>query len=163
MKIKNLLFVAVAVIGGTLFSKAANAQTFAEIQLYENNFGDISHPCGVFGTATQPPRVNNPFYTLALGGTANLKNYLLNPGSTFTSINDRARSGKLSGSAGRTITVYDSPDAKTNDDYTVVQFKTTVTNYYLDTFEKNYEDSNVKVTYVRKNGLDGKVSAIRFQ
>lgn len=165
MKIKKLLFVAVAVVGGTLFSKAANAQAFAEIQLYEDNFGDLSSPCGVFGSiaATQPANVNNPYYSIALGGTANLKNFLLHPTASFTSINDRARSGRLSGTAGRSVTVFDSPDGKTNDDYTVIEFKTTVTGYYLDTFEKNYEDSNVKVTYVRKNGLDGKVSAIRIQ
>lgn len=119
----------------------------------------------VFGSiaATQPANANNPYYSIALGGTANLKDFLLHPTASFTSINDRARSGKVSGTAGRTITVFDSPDGKTNDDYTVIQFKTTVTGYYLDTFEKNYEDSNVKVTYVRKNGLDGKVSAIRIQ
>ena len=79
--------------------------------------------------------------------------------------NDEARSAELSQvPAGTKITVYDSPDMKTNDDYTVI----TVLNDIFDSviiysFERTYSDYHVRVSYHRVNGLDGKVSSIAYK
>ena len=79
--------------------------------------------------------------------------------------NDEARSAELSQvPAGTKITVYDSPDMKTNDDFTVI----TVLNDIVDSliiysFEKSYSNYYVHVTYHRDNGLDGKVSSIVYK
>ncbi|PIG99321.1 hypothetical protein CS542_05180 [Pedobacter sp. IW39] len=57
------------------------------------------------------PMQNNPYYSIALGGTANLKDFLLHPTASFTSINDRARSGKFL-VLRKNYYCFDSPDGK---------------------------------------------------
>lgn len=79
--------------------------------------------------------------------------------------NDEARSLKLSEVAPFTIiTVYDSPDAAADDDYTTIKVKqTTPKDLVVGTFENSFENQYVKVEHSHDNGLDGKVSSIQIQ
>jgi hypothetical protein len=86
------------------------------------------------------------------------------PGQDFKPrANDEARSVKLLDvRPGCVISVFDSPDGKTNDDFCIIQVKRGAPEYTVATFERSYEDEYVLVSYARKNGLDGKVSRIRI-
>lgn len=79
--------------------------------------------------------------------------------------NDDARSMRIiSGRKGTVITVYDSPGGSTDDDYTVIRLKQDIHQPNdLATFEKNISDATMDVKHHHRNGLDGKVSAIRVQ
>jgi hypothetical protein len=85
------------------------------------------------------------------------------PGQDFKPTqNDTIRSAKLFGvRPGCEIRVYDSPDGTMNDDFSIVNVKRQVPEYVVDTFERSYEDEYVRVTFIRNNGLDGKISRIR--
>jgi hypothetical protein len=77
--------------------------------------------------------------------------------------NDEARSMVLHGvRKGAIITVYDNPDGRRNDDFCVVRVKKRSVEYTIRTFERSYDDEYVSVSYIRDNGLDGKVSRIRI-
>jgi hypothetical protein len=76
--------------------------------------------------------------------------------------NDAIRSAKIYGvRPGCEIRVYDALNGDTNDDFCIVNVKREVPEYVIDTFEKTYEDEYVRVTFIRNNGLDGKISRIR--
>ncbi len=78
--------------------------------------------------------------------------------------NDEARSSKLMlVREGATITVFDDPDGSKEDDYCVIRVKKPSPEYTVNSFERSYEDEYVIVSYVRKNGLDGKVSRIKIE
>jgi hypothetical protein len=78
--------------------------------------------------------------------------------------NDEARSLKLYDvRAGCKITVYDNNKASTNDDYCVIEVKRRVSEYVVGTFERSMDNDIVRVTFIRNNGLDGKVSYIKIQ
>lgn len=75
--------------------------------------------------------------------------------------NDEARSMVLLDvPAGSVLRVYDSPEGKTEDDWTEVVTKVDVDRLVVGTFERSYEDASVRVTSHRNNGLDGKVSLV---
>jgi len=78
--------------------------------------------------------------------------------------NDEVRSMKLRGIAkGTRISLYDSQSGATNDDYAIIDIKRDIgfdEAVTVGSFEKSYENSDVKVLYSRNNGLDGKVSRI---
>lgn len=85
--------------------------------------------------------------------------------------NDEARSLRIAKSVNPNarIAVYDSPNGDTTDDYTVIdivnrQFMQPE-GYCLRTFENNFSNPNlnsgIQVDYIRKNGLDGKVSRVQ--
>ena len=84
------------------------------------------------------------------------------PGQNFKpKHNDEARSVKLLDvRPGCVIGVYDHTDASTNDDFCIIVVKSRVAEYTVETFERSYENETVRVSYARKNGLDGKVSRI---
>jgi hypothetical protein len=83
--------------------------------------------------------------------------------NTKVTPNDEARSMKLLDTrVGAVITVYDSPDGVTNDDYCTIRVKKSSPEYIVATFERSYEDEYVTASYANKNGLDGKVSRIRI-
>lgn len=86
------------------------------------------------------------------------------PGQNFRPVkNDEIRSMKLYGvRAGCEITVYDSPDGAMNDDFTIVNVKKISPEYTVNTFERSYEDDTVIVSFIRNNGLDGKISRIKI-
>lgn len=86
------------------------------------------------------------------------------PGQDFKPTqNDEIRSAKLYGvRPGAEIRVFDSPNGATNDDFCIVNVKRQVPEYVVDTFERSYEDEYVRVTFIRNNGLDGKISRIRI-
>jgi hypothetical protein len=87
-----------------------------------------------------------------------------NPGQDFRPTqNDEIRSAKLYGvRPGAEIRVYDSPDGATNDDFCIVNVKRNAPEYVIGSFERTYEDEYVRVTFIRNNGLDGKISRIRI-
>ncbi len=62
---------------------------------------------------------------------------------------------------GAVIRVYDDPKGKTSDDWTQIVVKRSVQEICVKSFEHTYEDNDVKVTFHRNNGLDGKVSYCR--
>ncbi|ATB43867.1 hypothetical protein CYFUS_009348 [Cystobacter fuscus] len=76
--------------------------------------------------------------------------------------NDEARSLVLYNvRAGAEIRVYDSSSGATDDDYAIITVKAAGLNgYVVQTFQQTYEDASVRVSYIRDNGLDGKVSRI---
>ncbi|MFY0256016.1 hypothetical protein ACDQ55_18920 [Chitinophaga sp. 30R24] len=85
------------------------------------------------------------------------------PGQDFRPIqNDEIRSTKIYNvRPGCEIRVYDSPNGATDDDFCIVNVKRMSPEYVIDTFEKSYEDEYVRVTFIRNNGLDGKISRVR--
>ncbi|MFY0541978.1 hypothetical protein [Nannocystis pusilla] len=86
------------------------------------------------------------------------------PGQDFRPIhNDEIRSLKLYGvRAGAEIRLFDDPNGAMTDDFCIINVKRAVPEYVVDTFERSYEDDTVIVTFIRNNGLDGKVSRIRI-
>ena len=86
-----------------------------------------------------------------------------NPGQDFRPIqNDTIRSARIYDvRPGCEIRVYDSEDGNTNDDFCIVNVKRNAPEYVISTFERSYEDEYVRVTFIRNNGLDGRVSRIR--
>jgi hypothetical protein len=87
------------------------------------------------------------------------------PGQDFRPTkNDEIRSLKLSGvRAGAQITVFDDPSGKMSDDFCTITVKKEISpDYVVGTFERSYEDEYVAVSFIRNNGLDGKVSRIRI-
>jgi hypothetical protein len=86
------------------------------------------------------------------------------PGQDFRPVkNDEIRSLKLYGvRMGASITVYDSPDGSMSDDFCIINVKKISPEYIVNTFERSYEDEYVVVSYIRNNGLDGKVSRIKI-
>ena len=73
--------------------------------------------------------------------------------------NDEARSLVVhDATANLVLRLYDSPSADREDDWVEIRFKRPVTRKQITTFERSFEDADVVVTYVRNNGLDGKVS-----
>ncbi len=99
------------------------------------------------------------------GGSQNLVQAVEDePGQNFRPVkNDEIRSCKLlSVRPGCEIRVYDSPDGSTGDDYSIINVKRSNPDYIVGTFERSYEDEYVRVTFIRNNGLDGKVSRIKI-
>ncbi|NML40028.1 hypothetical protein HHL17_22695 [Chitinophaga sp. G-6-1-13] len=77
--------------------------------------------------------------------------------------NDEIRSMKLYGvRRDCQITVFDSPDGAMNDDFAIVNVKKISPEYTVNTFERSYEDDTVVVSFIRNNGLDGKISRIKI-
>lgn len=78
--------------------------------------------------------------------------------------NDEARSMVLSlAPAGAEISLFDSPDCRTNDDFTIVRVKRDVFVKTIGSFQRSFDDDDVEVDYHRDNGLDGKVSCVRIR
>ena len=86
--------------------------------------------------------------------------------------NDEARSLRIlkSAASGTRIVVFDSPNGKQDDDFTVIDILRPDfmedQGYCLQSFEQNFDTPNenqgIVVDFVRKNGLDGKVSRVRI-
>lgn len=71
---------------------------------------------------------------------------------------------KLRGiSAGTRVMVYDSPSGSITDDYAVIDIKRDIgldEAITVSTFERNEDNADFRLVYVRENGLDGKISRI---
>jgi phosphatidylserine/phosphatidylglycerophosphate/cardiolipin synthase-like enzyme len=82
------------------------------------------------------------------------------PDTTFCD-NDETRSLLLHDvPAGRVLRFYDDPDRRyEDDDWSEIVVKRPVRRKYIDSYERSFEDEDVRVIYHRDNGLDGKVSA----
>ena len=75
--------------------------------------------------------------------------------------NDEARSGRLVNvRAGTEFRLYDSPSGSTSDDYAVLTVKQPIFSLDIPSFERSVENSSYKLTFHRKNGLDGKISRV---
>jgi hypothetical protein len=83
----------------------------------------------------------------------------------FRCPNDKATSMKLCYAPKDTIIkIYDDPKLRTKDDWVEIKVKNTLTKCYtITTFEKNDDGEDVKISYGRKNGLNGKVSSFKFE
>lgn len=81
--------------------------------------------------------------------------------------NDEARSLLILGIAkpGTRIRVYDSPGADLTDDYAIIDILSNLPaeGVCVSTFEQSVAGSGYRMSYVRKNGLDGKISHVRVQ
>lgn len=76
--------------------------------------------------------------------------------------NDEARSLRLfEVPAGRVIRLFDDPGGSTQDDWVEIAVKRAVDEKLIETFERSFEDDDVRVEYHRNNGLDGKVSRLQ--
>ncbi len=95
---------------------------------------------------------------LASGGqSVNLKD--------FSGLNDEVAKGILTGlRRGTVITVFDDPEGKWTDDYTIIEVHTDiVTELALSTFEESRaQDPNINMAYMRYNGLNQKISHVRI-
>jgi len=75
---------------------------------------------------------------------------------------DEARSMQVNGPKGTVITVFDSPDGETDDDYFVLE-KLDDESVCVDSFERgDVYGGKVRWRYSGGNGLDGKVSTYRW-
>lgn len=81
-------------------------------------------------------------------------------------VNDEARAMVLYGplKKGTVIRIFDSPKGKKNDDWLEITVLQDVWNQQITfaTLERSWQDSNVKVAFRKKNGLDGKVSRVEI-
>ncbi|MDC0723634.1 hypothetical protein [Nannocystis bainbridge] len=86
------------------------------------------------------------------------------PGQDFKPVrNDEIRSAKFFNvRPGAEIRLYDDPSGSTSDDFCIINVKRPAPEYIVPTFERTYEDEYVRVTFIRNNGLDGKISRIRI-
>lgn len=74
--------------------------------------------------------------------------------------NDEARSFAISRTpGGRVLRFFDSPDRDRDDDWLEVIVKRDILEKLIPTFERSFEDDDVRLIYHRNNGLDGKVSS----
>jgi len=83
-------------------------------------------------------------------------------GSSYC-VNDEVRSMVLWDlEAGDVVRLYDHPDGRMEDDWLEIIVKQKLTDKRINTFERSFEDADIRVIYHRNNGLDGKVSRIQF-
>jgi hypothetical protein len=64
--------------------------------------------------------------------------------------------------SGTLIRVFDSPDGETSDDWAEIQVTALASGRCVGTFEEDFRDEAITVTYHGVNGLDGKVSRIEI-
>jgi phosphatidylserine/phosphatidylglycerophosphate/cardiolipin synthase-like enzyme len=77
--------------------------------------------------------------------------------------NDEARSLVLyDWPADKALFFYDDPSGSRSDDYTVIIPKHALNRTVVSSFESSYETADVKVCATHFNGIDGKVSRMRF-
>jgi hypothetical protein len=77
--------------------------------------------------------------------------------------NDEARSLRLfEVPAGRVLRFYDDPGGSSQDDWTEITVKRNLKDKLIGSFERTFEDADVRVQYHRNNGLDGKVSRLQI-
>jgi hypothetical protein len=86
------------------------------------------------------------------------------PGQNFRPRNDETfRSCILySVRPGCAIALYHSPDGDKNDDYCIVNVKKSSPEYTVNSFERNYEDDYVVVSYSKIAGVYGQISRIKI-
>lgn len=128
----------------SLFQPDWNKSIGSYLELYEGNGGTQDVVCPIAITATQPISFGDPI-----------------DGYDYRCDNDEARSMLLHDvPAGKVLTFYDDPSGNyRRDDWTEVFVKRAVSRKYLDTFERSFEDDDLRVVYHRNDGLDGKISA----
>ena len=89
------------------------------------------------------------------------------PGTACYGDNDEARSLLITGFAkpGTRVKVYDSPTADTTDDYAVIDILPDVPpeGACVGTFEQSVIRPGFRISYIRKDGLDGKISHVTVQ
>ena len=78
--------------------------------------------------------------------------------------NDEARSAVLTNvRAGQKVSVFDNPDCRTGDDWTVIEVLRDAASLTIRSFEETTASEVARVTYNRKNGLNGKVSCLKTE
>lgn len=93
-------------------------------------------------------------------------NYTNNDVSDFNQnicTNDEARSTLVCNAIiGTVIKIYDDPNRSTEDDWTEIRIRADIDKIAINSFEKSYENEEVRVIYHKNNGLDGKVSSFEI-
>lgn len=120
--------------------------TKSYLELYEGNSGTQDVVCPVGINQNKSLRFGDPWLD----------------GNDFPCNNDEARSVLIHDApAGKVFRVYDDPNRRfEEDDWTEIVVKRPVSRKYVDTFERSYEDDDVRVIFHRDNGLDGKISSL---
>jgi len=104
---------------------------------------------------------NNATQDLICGINASVNQSLHLPAGSCS--NDEARSLVLFDlPAGRAVRLFDSPSGQTEDDWVEIEALQTVSQRTLSTFESSFNDGQLRVSFFRNNGLDGKVSRIEI-
>jgi hypothetical protein len=99
----------------------------------------------------------------AFAETSDSKGQVINTKRRKRWKNDFYRSLKLINvRQGAKIYVYDSPGGNRNDDWTLITVRNQVPAIRINSFERNRDDKDVKVTYHARSRLDGKVSRIEI-
>jgi hypothetical protein len=78
--------------------------------------------------------------------------------------NDEARSMTLFDvKQGTVIRVFDNSDGNRADDWAEIVVKRDITRKVIGTFERSFEDADVRVVYIERDNLDGKVSRLEIR
>jgi phosphatidylserine/phosphatidylglycerophosphate/cardiolipin synthase-like enzyme len=133
----------VAELEASLFLRDWNRAIGSYVELYEGNNATQDLLCMIAVNQDKSLRFGDPI-----------------DGSDWKCNNDEARSALLHDvPAGKVLRFYDDPFRSESDDWIEVIVKRAVARKYLGSFERSFEDDEVRVIYHRYDGLDGKISA----
>lgn len=154
-KIKKLTMLFTVIIGCILTVQNAKAQSIRgyQVSLFSKTFNEGTG-LATFSSIGYPfaPASVTPEYKVPFGSVQNF--------SDFPNLNDRAKSTRFTATKGMTIVFFRNANQDYSDAHTKVYIKQAVNGYVLDSFQRNYEDVNIKVTYYNPNSLDGNVSCM---
>jgi len=78
--------------------------------------------------------------------------------------NDEARSLFIRNARrGEQYWLFDSPDGSLNDDWVEIAILNDFNELCIKTFERSFDDGSIRIIYHKRNGLDGKVSAMTIK
>ena len=133
-----------AELEASLFLPDWNRAIGSYVELYEGNDATQDILCMIAVNQDKSLRFDDPIVD----------------GKDYKCNNDEARSALLHDvPAGKVLRFYDHPFRSESDDWVEVIVKRAVARKYISSFERSFEDADVRVSYHRNNGLDGKVSA----
>jgi len=153
-KVKSM----VLLLFGIWFCQTVQAQSLYgyRVTLFNGN-NATANARVIFGNDGWPPNYGTSPYTPdydinTLNATINFRDY--------SSVDDKVKSAIITGSARLTLTFYKDADRNYQNDHCIVYIKQDMTGYILNSFESNYEDDWIKVTYFGSGDLDGEVSCL---
>lgn len=149
-------------------------QSFTDgLQMGDHEDGDNRRRLNETATTLESFRISGPRISLYEGNNGSQDHVCVYPVAVDSEVsfqsdvnfrfcdNDEARSGKLFDvPAGRVIRLLDHPDGKREDDWAEIIVKRNVAEKLIPTFQRPFEDADVRLIHHRNNGLDGKVSRI---
>jgi phosphatidylserine/phosphatidylglycerophosphate/cardiolipin synthase-like enzyme len=133
----------VAKLEASLFLPDWNKAIGSYVELYEGNDATQDLLCMIAVNRDKSLRFGDPI-----------------DGSDWKCNNDEARSALLHDvPAGKVLRFYDEPFRSEIDDWVEIILKRGVARKYIGSFERSFEDDDVRVIYHGYDGLDGKISA----